>query len=105
MENDVVVQEEVVLCTGNGRVPLAGQVGILRVALAVVGEEVLQLGGVRPRVDDLVGINAGDGVAGDVAGVVEAGLDRAEAGFLQTLENFRQVAQQHSRAVEGSDGW
>ena len=77
MKNDVVVEQEVVLRAGNGGVPFAGQVGILRVALAVVGEEVLQLGGVMPRVDDLVGIDAGDGVSGDVARVVEAGLDRA----------------------------
>ena len=100
MENDVVVEQEIVLCTGNGGVPLAGKVGILRVALTVVGEEVLQLGGVRPRVDDLVGINAGNGVAGDVAGVVEAGLDRAEAGFLQPLEDFRQIAQQHTAQLQ-----
>ena len=71
VEGDVVVEQEVVAGAGNGRVPFPRQVGELGVPLVVAGEEVLELLGVRPSVDNFQGIDAGDRVAGDVPRVVE----------------------------------
>ena len=73
MKHDVVVEQEVVLGAGDGGVPLARQVGILRVALAVVGEEEIEELDLLPEERDyplefshLCGDMTGDGL-GDLS--------------------------------------
>ena len=87
MEDDVVVQQEVVARAGNGRVPLARQIRKFRVAFAVAGQEVLQLQGVRARIDNFLWVDASNWIARDVAGVIEGRLDGVEANSLQALED------------------
>ena len=74
-------------------VEFAGQVGEAGVAITVVGDHVLHFAHQPPGVDQLVGINAGHGGAGDVAHVIHARLDAGEAGAIELLENFRNVIQ------------
>ena len=100
MENDVVVQEEVVLCTCNSCIPLPRKVGILGIALTVVGQEILKLRCVRPGVDNLLGVDPGDGIPRNVARIVKAGLDGAQTRFFEALENFRQVSQENTTQLK-----
>ena len=94
MEGDVVVEQEVVARAGNGRVPFPRKVGELGVALVVAGEEVLELLGVGPSVDNFQGVDAGDRVAGDVPRVVESRLNRGQADSLELAQDFGQVLEE-----------
>ena len=61
-----------------------------------VADEVADVGGaVGGRVEDLVGGDAGPGVAGDVADRVAAALARGEAGFGDLAQQQLGVAQRH----------
>ena len=100
MEDDVVVKQEVVFGTCNSRVPLAGQVGIFGIPFFVVGEEVVELLGIRPGVDDFLGIDACQRVAGDVARVVEARLNRAQSGFFEAFEDLWKIIEQHAAQLQ-----
>ena len=100
MEHDVVVEQKIILGTGDRCVPFARKVRELWIAFAVVGEEVLEFRCVRPGVNNLIGIDACNRIAGDIPRVVESGLNRAQTCFLQTLEDLRQVPQKHSTKLQ-----
>jgi hypothetical protein len=61
--------------SGHGDLPLSRQIGILTVAREVGGDGA----GHRERVDDLLGVDAGDRTGAHIAGRVAAGLDGGQA--------------------------
>ena len=100
VEDDVVMQQEIVLGTCDRSVPFAGQIGIFGISLAVVGQEVLKLCRVRAGVDDLLGIDASNGVAGDIPRVVEAGLDGAQTSLFKAAKDFGQISEEHASQLQ-----
>jgi len=68
---------------GDGDFELAGEVVELGVAVELAGDGE----GERGSVDELVGVEAGDGAAGDVADDVAAGSHGGEAGGLEGLDD------------------
>ena len=58
------------------------------VKLAVIEDVVMQLARQRPRIDQLLRIDAGGRAAGDVADIVGAGAARGEAELLQPFEHL-----------------
>ena len=100
MEDDVVVEQEVVASSSHSGVPLARQIGEFRVATAVVGEVVLQLHRVGPGIHDLLGVDAGDRIAGHVPGVIECRLNRGEPHLLQAFQDVGEVLKQHAAQLD-----
>jgi hypothetical protein len=70
-----------------GDIKFAGEIE----ELAVVENDLRELMAERERVVEFGGIDAGGGIAGDVADVVGAGAARMKAGALNAAENFGRV--------------
>ena len=81
-----------------GDVELARQA----VQLAVIEDVVMQRARERPRVDQLLRIDAGGRAAGDVADIVGAGAARGEAEILQRRQHVEHALRRRSR---GSADW
>jgi hypothetical protein len=100
MENDVIVKKEIILCSSNSCIPFARKIGKLFVALSAVGEIILQFHRVGSGINDLMGINAGQRIAGDVSGVVKTRLDGTETNFRQPGPDVGQVLEQHTTELQ-----
>ncbi|BAS72074.1 Os01g0357150 [Oryza sativa Japonica Group] len=77
----------------HAHVPLPRQVGDGGVALEVAGDVGGEEVGVGSRVDDLVGVDAGERVADGVADVVHAALEAGEADGVEPVEDGRHVGE------------
>ena len=95
-EGQVVVEEKAVGSAADGHVELAGQVA--RAGRTQQG----RLDGIHqgPGVDDLLGVDAGQGIAGDVARVVVARLAAGEANALQRRHQGRHVFEQQAPQLD-----
>ncbi|KAG6551230.1 hypothetical protein Mapa_007156 [Marchantia paleacea] len=89
---DVRVLEEIV-SADHAHVPFARQIGDGQVALAPVDDVIVQSHDRRPGIDDLVRVDACDGVADRVADVVHAALNAGQAHSREPVHDGGDVLQ------------